>query len=41
MSETPKKEFVPDKPIVSRKFWMALWFTCAIFQIVIKNYEII
>ena len=29
MSETPKKQFVPDKPIVSRKFWMALWFTCA------------
>ena len=28
MSETPEKPFVPDKPTVSRRFWIALWLTC-------------
>ena len=30
MSETPEKPFVPDKPNVSRKFWIALWLTCGV-----------
>ena len=30
MSETPEKPFVPDKPNVSRKFWIVLWVTCAV-----------
>jgi hypothetical protein len=29
MSEPRQKPFVPDQPIVSRKFWIALWLTCA------------
>ena len=30
MSETPQKPFIPDKPTVSRKFWMGLWLTCGV-----------
>ncbi|HIC24475.1 MAG TPA: hypothetical protein EYO82_01015 [Gammaproteobacteria bacterium] len=30
MSETPEEPFVPDKPTVSRKFWIALWLTCGV-----------
>ena len=30
MSETPEKPFVPDKPTVSRKFWIALLVTCVV-----------
>ena len=30
MSETPGKPFVPDKPTVSRKFWIALLVTCVV-----------
>jgi acyl dehydratase len=30
MSETPEKPFLPDKPNVSRKFWIVLWVTCAV-----------
>ena len=30
MSETPEKPFVPDKPNVSRKFWIVLWLTCGV-----------
>ena len=30
MSETPEKPLVPDKPTVSRKFWIALLVTCAV-----------
>jgi len=30
MSETPQKPFIPDKPTVSRKFWIALLLTCGV-----------
>ena len=30
MSETPQKPFIPDKPTVSRKFWIGLWLTCGV-----------
>ena len=30
MTEFPEKPFIPDKPTVSRKFWMGLWLTCGV-----------
>ena len=30
MTEFPEKPFIPDKPTVSRKFWIALSVTCAV-----------
>ena len=42
MSETPVKPFVSDKPTVSRKFWIVLWVTCAVFillELVVARHE--
>ena len=30
MTEFAEKPFIPDKPTVSRKFWIALSVTCAV-----------